>query len=82
MLPRDAFNGESFFDPAPHAMIERVATGDVLHRVLQFLGRSIDDVKENPFVRAQVLGFVALDHWVKREVEISELERQWNSVSL
>jgi hypothetical protein len=58
--------------------IEYVIVQRPLHRVLAFIGRSIDDVVNNPIVKNQVLGYYKLHRWVEREGEISEMERAWN----
>ena len=49
-----------------------------LDRVLAFIGRSIDDVVNDRLVKNQVVIYYKLDRWVKRESEISEMERAWN----
>jgi hypothetical protein len=51
-----------------------------LRRVLAFTGRTIDDVINDPVARNQVRGYYKLHCWIRRESEISELERQWNSI--
>lgn len=63
-------------------MIERIVRRDVLQRVLEFLGRSMDDLDRSSIARAQVMGFVNLHYWVEQQVEIHDLERQWNSIPL
>ena len=49
-----------------------------LRRVLNFTGRTIDDVVNNPIVKNEVLGYYKLHKFVKRRAEIRDLERQWN----
>jgi len=51
-----------------------------LHRVMAFTRRSIDDIVNDPIAKRQVAGYYKLHKWVDREMEISTLERQWNSV--
>jgi hypothetical protein len=60
-----------------HILIRRT-----LSRVLEFTGRTIDDVVNCPIARNEVSGYFCLHRWVERQCEISELERQWNSVHL
>ena len=59
-----------------HVMIQHP-----LHRVLNFTGRTIDDVVNDPIAKNQVLGFYKLHKFVQRGCEIIELERQWNSIA-
>ena len=58
---------------------ETVAIQKVLHRVLAATGHTIDDVVNDPLVKRKVLGFYKLHHWVNRQSEIFQLERQWNT---
>ena len=50
-----------------------------LRRVLDFTGKSIDDVVNDPIAKRLVLGYFKLHHWVDREAEIGDLERQWST---
>jgi hypothetical protein len=59
---------------------EHIVVQHPLRRVLAFTGRSIDDVVNSPMVKREVLGFYKLHKWVQRGMDVSELERQWNSV--
>ena len=52
-----------------------------LHRILNFTGRSIDDVVNNPIVKNEVLGYYKLHKFVDRRCEIRDLERQWNPMA-
>ena len=61
--------------PAPTT---QVIVQKVLHRVLAFTGRTIDDVINDPIARHHVRGYFKLHRWVERESEISEMERAWN----
>ena len=62
-------------DQIEHVLIQRP-----LQRVLAFTRHSIDDVINDPIARNEVLGYFKLHRWIERESEISELERQWNSL--
>jgi hypothetical protein len=66
---------------APQAdRIEHVIVQRPLQRVLAFTRRSIDDVINDPIARNEVRGYFKLYKFVERGSEISELERQWNSL--
>jgi len=65
------------FDRPPEPLVERVVRRP-LNRVLAFLGRSIDDVVNDPIVKNQVYGYYKLHRQVTRAGEVRELERQWN----
>jgi hypothetical protein len=67
---------------APRAATEHIVLQNALQRVLSFLGRSIDDVVNDPIARAEVIGFYKLHKWILRECEISDLERQWNAIAV
>jgi hypothetical protein len=56
----------------------RYASQRPLHRVLAFIGRSIDDVVNDPFAKNQVYGYYKLLRQVERAGEVRDLERQWN----
>lgn len=60
-------------DRTEHIVVQRP-----LRRVLAAIGRTIDDVVNDPMVKREVLGFYKLHRWVDRQGEIVELERQWN----
>ena len=51
-----------------------------LRDVLSFTRRTIDDVVNSPIVKNEVAGYYKLRKWIKRGIEINELERQWNQV--
>jgi hypothetical protein len=51
-----------------------------LRRVLNFTGRTIDDVVNNPIVKNEVLGYYKLHKFINRRAEIRDLESQWNSI--
>ncbi|HVT90687.1 MAG TPA: hypothetical protein VHD56_17665 [Tepidisphaeraceae bacterium] len=59
---------------------EHILVRHVLHRVLAFTRRTIHDVINDPIARNQVIGYYKLHRWIERESEISDLERQWNSI--
>lgn len=46
--------------------------------MLAFIGRTIDDVVNDPIVKNQVYGYYKVHRQVERFAEIRELERQWN----
>jgi hypothetical protein len=56
---------------------EQVVRLSRLRRVLEFTGRSIDDVVNDPVARYQVQGFFKLSKYVDRRIEAVELGRQW-----
>jgi len=62
---------------APDPLVERVVQRP-LNRVLAFIGRTIDDVVNDPIVKNQVYGYYKVHRQVERASEIRELERQWN----
>ena len=62
-------------------VISHVLRERVLNRVLCFTGHTIDDVVNNPLVKNQVLGYYKLHKFVERGSDITDLERQWNSVA-
>jgi hypothetical protein len=59
---------------------EHIIVQRPLRRVLAAIGRTIDDVVNDPMVKREVLGFYKLHKWVDRRCEVVELERQWNRV--
>lgn len=60
--------------------MEQVIVQRPLARVLRFLGRSIDAVCNDPIVKSQVRGFYKLHRTIERQMEVWELERQWNDL--
>ena len=64
--------------PAPDGRTEILQPQRALRRILSFTGKTIDDVVNDPIAKRLVLGYYKLDNWIDREVEIGELERQWN----
>lgn len=74
------FHSKSF-DRPDNNRTEQIVRLRVLNRVLEFTGRSIHDVVNNPIVKNEVLSWYKLHKWVQRGIEIGDLERQWNSVS-
>ncbi|HTL31042.1 MAG TPA: hypothetical protein VL282_17560 [Tepidisphaeraceae bacterium] len=71
--------GSPDFSRPDNDRVEHVVRHRVLHRVLEFTGRSIDDVVNHPIVKNEVLGYYKLHRWVERGMEIHDLERQWNA---
>lgn len=59
--------------------IEFVLRQRPLQRVLAFLGRSIDDVVNDPLAKNQVRGYFKLSRQIERSCEVTELEKQWNA---
>lgn len=49
-----------------------------LRRILAFARWSIDDVVNNPIARRDVQNWYKMSRWLQRQIEIGELERQWN----
>jgi hypothetical protein len=70
-------SGSDDYADLPEPLVERVVQRP-LNRVLAFLGRSIDDVVNDPIVKNQVYGYYKLHRRVQRASEVRELERQWN----
>ncbi len=73
------------FQPQPRLTaaetgVEFVLRQRTLHRVLAFIGRSIDDVVNDPIAKNQVRGYFKLSKQIERAGEVTELERQWNDV--
>jgi len=58
---------------------EQVVIQQILHRVLSFVGCSIDDVVNDPICKNKVIGFYKLHRFVERRCESLELEEQWNA---
>ncbi len=64
--------------PQELAAIVHVETERPMRRLLAFAGHSIDDVINCPIARGKVRGYFKLDKWMQRQIEIGDLERQWN----
>ena len=62
--------------------VERIMVHRPLSRILSFIGRDIDDVVNDSFVKGQVYGYYKLQKQVQRGIEISEMERAWNNVGM
>ena len=60
--------------------VEFVLRQRVLQRVLAFIGRSIDDVVNDPIAKNQVRGYFKLSKQIERSSEVTELEKQWNGI--
>ena len=76
-IDRPVTTSPNLFDRAPDPLVERVVQRP-LNRVLAFIGRTIDDVVNDPIVKNQVYGYYKLHRQIERTSEIRELERQWN----
>jgi hypothetical protein len=70
--------GRRYVPPPAEGRTEIVQIQSALKRVLSFTGHTIDDVVNDPVAKARVLGFYKLHRWTHREMDISNLERQWN----
>ncbi len=73
------------FQPQPRLTagetgVEFVLRQRTLHRVLAFIGRSIDDVVNDPIAKNQVRGYFKLSKQIERAGEVTELEKQWNGL--
>lgn len=58
--------------------VERIIVHRPLQSVLAFLGRSIDELVNDPIVKGQVYGYYKLHRQVQRTCEVVDLERWWN----
>ena len=64
--------------PAAGTGMSFVMRQQTLRRVMAFVGRSIDDVVNDPIAKNQVRGYFKLAKQIERAGEVTELERQWN----
>ena len=64
--------------PATAPGVTSVQRHTELSKVLAYIGRSIDDVINDPIARNQVWGYFKLLKQINRSSEVGELERQWN----
>jgi hypothetical protein len=71
-------NFGSHFPRRREGQSEFVQLQGVLRHILASTGKTIHDVINDPIARNQVRGYYKLHRWIAREVEIGELERQWN----
>ena len=81
------FPGGSIGDLAVNGTVNDLAVVGALPRWLSAAfvieeGFSIDDLCNNPIVKNQVTGYFKLYKTINRRMEISDLERQWNSTGL
>lgn len=53
-----------------------------LQRLLEFRGRSIDDVVNSQLVKNEVRLYWKFHKQIIRQNEITELEKQWNAIRL
>ena len=63
-------------------VLEYIHPQRVLHHILAFTGQSIDDVVNHRVSKNIVASHYKLLKQVKRQSEITELEKQWNSIPL
>jgi hypothetical protein len=69
-------------EPKAAGGTEHLHTQRALQRVLAFLGHTIDEVCNDMIVKNKVYGFYKLHKDIERTSEISDLERQWNPLSV
>jgi hypothetical protein len=60
--------------------VSYVAPQHALGRILNFTGHSIDDVVNSRVAHRKVLVYYRIHKLIHRRSEITELERQWNSL--
>jgi hypothetical protein len=60
-------------DRTEHVIVQRP-----LHRIMRFIGCTIDQIVNDPVVKNQVLGYYKVQKQVQRGCEIVDLERWWN----
>lgn len=65
-------------DASPDQSVSNTQTVNPLRRLLAFSGHSIDDVINCPYARGNVIGYFKLGKAMSRQMEIADLERQWN----
>jgi len=76
------FGGRHAFDPFDPGRTEHLLFQRPLQRVLEFRGRSIDDVVNNPMVKNEIRLYWKFHKQIIRQGEITELETQWNAIAL
>ncbi len=78
------FNGLGFgmrgFDGGSGDSYTYVQRQSPLRGIFAFIGRSIDDVINDPIARQEVRGYFKLHKQIERSCQVTELERQWNSL--
>ena len=65
-------------ESAQEPRTSHVVIQSVLHRVMNFTGRTIDDIINSPIARRDVQAYFKIHKFVERRSEVVELERQWN----
>jgi hypothetical protein len=73
----DSYSSHAQLPGSPSAD-EYVLVQRSLHRVLAFIGHSLDEVVNDPIVKNKAIGYYKLHKWVWRGCEAADLERQWN----
>ena len=68
------FSTSRFVPPGPK--VSYVLRQQALTRILNFTGRTIDDVVNDPIAKNAVLGYYKLHKLIHRRSEIVDLERQ------
>lgn len=69
---------DPLFGGMPQSEQIEYVRADTLHRVLEFLGYDMLDLRENVIVRRRVAYFLNVAADVERSAEVMELEQQWN----
>ncbi|MGF1635234.1 MAG: hypothetical protein ACFCVE_15385 [Phycisphaerae bacterium] len=79
-LPGLSSGGSSSVGPpsGPEGRLEQVMPQKPLRRVMAFAGCDIDDVVNSRVAKNRVLACFKTGRWIERQVEIGDLERQWN----
>lgn len=74
--------GDGAADPIDAGRMEHVMLERPLQRLLSFRRRSIDEVVNSPLVKNEIRLYWKYHKQIIRQGEISELEKQWNSLPL
>ena len=76
------FSPSPLFDPLDNRRTEHIMLQRPLQRVLEFRGRSIDDVVNSQMVKNEVQLYWKFHKQILRQSEITGLEKQWNGIRL
>lgn len=82
MSDSSLFGGRQTFDAFQGGRTEHLMLQRPLQRVLEFRGRSIDDVVNNHMVKNEIRLYWKYHKQIIRQGEITELEKQWNRIAL
>lgn len=66
----------------PGNHLVEIVTQRPLQKLLAFRHRSIDDVVNSPLVKNEIRAYWKMHKQIYRQIEIGELERQWNAIPL